>query len=474
MQAQRELRDPIHGFIQRTELEERLIDTSVFQRLRGVKQLALANLVYPGANHTRFSHSIGVMHVAGRLANQLFAGGEQGAISEKVRLVRLAALLHDIGHGPFSHVAEEILDEYYDGSKVKPENHEKIHEIITAQIIERNKELAELLSPIEREKIINLLRGIGVDSATRGIVSGPLDADKQDYLLRDSYFCGVKYGVFDIERLIGTLCIYSDQFDQFLAASEGGVYAVEQYVIAKYHMATQVYRHKVRLITDSMITRAFQLGIEADRLGWLKKLFSYDGSADFIENYLTWDDARVTTALLFPLEKGGQATELFWRLRNRKLFKRVYSRKIIEIEDPIARKLLLDRIEERGFRTKLEQEIAGFLTAETGIAVQKEHVVLKGFAIKSVKEQSRDNEGSIIVLEDERIPRRFEEISTLFHSINEKESDRFIEVYAPMRYDGEIDKRKKQVQFSEGITKILKKSVDYQTEFEYKEGVRTR
>jgi HD superfamily phosphohydrolase len=474
MQTQRELRDPIHGFIQRAELEEKLIDTSVFQRLRGIKQLALANLVYPGANHTRFSHSIGVMHVAGRLANQLFAGQEQGVVSEKIRLVRLAALLHDIGHGPFSHVAEEILDEYYDGSKVKPVNQEKIHEFITWQIIEQNKELAEFLSPAERDKIINLLRGVGVDSVTRGIVSGPLDADKQDYLLRDSYFCGVKYGVFDIERLIGTLCIYTDQFDQFLAASEGGVYAVEQFVIAKYHMATQVYRHKVRLITDSMITRAFQLGIEADRLGWLKKLFSYDGSADFIENYLTWDDARVTTALLYPLEKGGHATELFWRLRNRKLFKRVYSRRIIEFEDPITRKILLDRMKEKGFRAKLEQEIADFLTVETGTAVPKEYVVLKEFAIKSVKEQSRDSEGSIIVLEGDRIPKSFEEISTLFHSINEKESDRFIEVFAPMKYDGELDKRKKQVLFAEGISKILKKSVDSQAEFDYKEAKKTR
>lgn len=200
MHSQLELRDPIHGFIQRSDLEARVIDTSVFQRLRGIKQLALANLVYPGANHTRFDHSIGVMHVAGRLALQLL-GAES---TEKIQLVRLTALLHDVGHGPFSHVAEKILDESFDTGKVKPENREKIHELIACQIIESNQELAEHLGSAVKEQIIKALKGVEADALIKGIVSGPLDADKQDYLLRDSYFCGVKYGVFDLERLIGT------------------------------------------------------------------------------------------------------------------------------------------------------------------------------------------------------------------------------------------------------------------------------
>ena len=466
MNSQRELRDPIHGFIQRTELEERIIDTSVFQRLRGIRQLALANLVYPGANHTRFSHSIGVMHVAGRLAKKLFVGPEE-VVAERIRLIRLAALLHDIGHGPFSHVAEEILDEYFDSAKVRPANQEKIHEIITAQIIETNEELAHLISGTEREKITALLKGDGEDALAKGIVSGPLDADKQDYLLRDSYFCGVKYGVFDIERLIGTLCIHADAFDEFLAASEGGVYTVEQYVIAKYHMATQVYRHKVRLITDSMITRAFQLGIEVDNLGWLKKVFSFDGSAEFVENYLQWDDARVTTALLYPEGKGGYATELFRRLRERRLFKRIYTRRLAEFESPISRKVLLDRMRDKAFRQRLEESIAELLTSEMSVPVEKYHVVVKSFSIKSVKEQSRDSEGSIIVLEDDKIPKKFEEVSTLFKSINEKETDQFIEVYAPVKYDGEVDKRRKKTKFMEGITKIMLKSIDLQQELNY-------
>jgi hypothetical protein len=463
MYSQLELRDPIHGFIQRSDLEARIIDTSVFQRLRGIKQLALANLVYPGANHTRFDHSIGVMHVAGRLALQLLGA----ASTEKIRLVRLCALLHDVGHGPFSHVAEEILDNYFDTGKVKPPNREKIHELITCQIIESNQELAEHLSPADKEQVVKVLKGLDGDALIRGIVSGPLDADKQDYLLRDSYFCGVKYGVFDLERLIGTLRSYPDEFNNFLAASEDGVHAVEQYIIAKYHMSTQVYGHKVRLVTDSMITRAFELGIEFDNLDWLKKLFVYDGSEKFIQNYLEWDDARVTTALLYPLQKGGLATELFWKLKKRQLFKRIYERRIADFEGAVLKKVLLEKLKNRQFLQTIEEKIAEYLSSQFNATVPKYHVVVKSFAIKSVKEQSRDSEGSIIILAGDKNPTKFEDISTLFHSINEKENDQFIEVYAPMKYDGDVDRRKKKGDCEVEITKILLKGLDLQKEFDY-------
>ncbi|MEW5946652.1 MAG: HD domain-containing protein [bacterium] len=192
-----ELRDPIHGFIQRSDIEQKLIDTSVFQRLRGIKQLSMANLVYPGALHTRFDHSIGVMHVAGRMAEKLEVDWE------KLPNVRLSALLHDIGHGPFSHVSEDLLYKYYDKRRVKPKNNEKIHELLTCQIIESNKELSRI--PFDREKVSGLILGTLDEPFVHGIISGPLDADKLDYLLRDSYFCGVKYGIYDIDRLIGTL-----------------------------------------------------------------------------------------------------------------------------------------------------------------------------------------------------------------------------------------------------------------------------
>ena len=205
---ERELRDPIHGFIYRSETEQKIIDTKIFQRLRGIRQLAMANLGYPGALHTRFEHSIGTMHIASRMAKQFLLD------QDRERLVRLAALLHDIGHGPFSHISEYALSNYYDKSKMGEIATEKIHEKITQQIIQEDEALSHLISDSDREKIVKLLAGKGI-SLERQIVSGPLDADKQDYLLRDSYFCGVKYGVYDIERLINTLQVYSEKHDEF-------------------------------------------------------------------------------------------------------------------------------------------------------------------------------------------------------------------------------------------------------------------
>ncbi len=149
---------------------------------------------------------------------------------------------------------------------------EKTHEQVTARIIEIDAELADHIGHNTCLKVIEMLKGGSVESVERGVVSGPLDADKQDYLLRDSYFCGVKYGIFDLARLIDSLCIYDTGTERILAASRGGVPAIEQFVMAKYHMTAQVYRHKLRLITDSMIVRALQLGIKRDNLSWLRDL----------------------------------------------------------------------------------------------------------------------------------------------------------------------------------------------------------
>lgn len=121
----------------------------------------------------------------------------------------------------------------------------------------------------------------------RSIVSGPLDADKQDYLLRDSYFCGVKYGVFDLQQLHRELVVVLDPADgrKQLMVSADGVHALEQFVLAKYYLTAQVYSHRVRLVTDQMVVRAITLGIEEDKIPLLRELYSYDGEARFVENY---------------------------------------------------------------------------------------------------------------------------------------------------------------------------------------------
>lgn len=138
------------------------MDTSVFQRLRRIKQLALASLVYPGAVHTRFEHSLGVMHLAGKIGERLLS-------DEEVPLVRLAGLLHDLGHGPFSHVSEELLDQFYDREKVQVPEGTQPHELVTWQIIRCNEELREKLSDRDREAIIGLLSGTWGDRLLKDV-----------------------------------------------------------------------------------------------------------------------------------------------------------------------------------------------------------------------------------------------------------------------------------------------------------------
>ena len=248
-----EIRDPIHGFIYRHPDEQAIVDSAPFQRLRRLKQLALANLVYPGANHSRFEHSLGAFHIAGRMADSLQIGPADS------RLIRLAALLHDIGHGPFSHVSEPILARHSAKEKLNVKPGQQIHELVSGQIIRDDPSLSRLILESDRQKIVKLLAGEYGYSLFKEIVSGPIDADKQDYLLRDSYFCGVKYGVFDLERLINNLRSHDDGEDQFIGISKDGIHVVEQFILAKYYMTTQVYRHRIRMITDAMIRRAISL-----------------------------------------------------------------------------------------------------------------------------------------------------------------------------------------------------------------------
>src|SRR2546423_2416908 len=237
----------------------KLIDLDVLQRLRGISQLAMASFVYPAAVHTRFDHTLGVCHVAGEMAEAL-------ELDEGDRnFVRLAALLHDIGHGPFSHVSENALERFADrGSLPEGQKRNKIHEVITEHLIRSHRTVVRRLGKDRCDRVAKLLTvGVG-DPIQRAIVSGPLDADKQDYLLRDSLFAGVNYGVFDIHQLQRSLVAEEVDGQRELMIRAEGVHAIEQFVMAKYYLTSMVYRHKIRLVTDQMIFRAIVLGIESD------------------------------------------------------------------------------------------------------------------------------------------------------------------------------------------------------------------
>jgi putative nucleotidyltransferase with HDIG domain len=431
------IRDPIHNFVVLPDDLEPLLNTKVLQRLRRIRQLAMADLVYPGALHTRFDHTLGVTHVAGQMAEQLKIAGED------LRLVQLAALLHDIGHGPFSHVSEASLGRFADRDTLRADQKgEKIHELVTENIIEKHEELHRAIGAYPVENIVNLL-GKGTDRRIlKQVVSGPLDADKQDYLLRDSRFCGVQYGMFDLHQMQRSLVTVGNYGEEELMIAQDGVHAVEQFVLAKYYMTANVYRHRVRLITDAMIGRAIKLGIELDRLEQMERLYRFNNTDQFIINYLQWDDFRFLETFC-PLNEsppGAKSGAMLRRLRERELLKQVYSEKI-ETFDARVRETAqaLPKPEKDAIRTEIEQKVAAFLARELGVAVDPDFVIVHAYDIKSARETSSNDEEEILV-NHHPSPRAFIEESSLFKSINAAYTDKCVEVYAPVAWTNR-DKR---------------------------------
>lgn len=266
-----EVRDPIHGFIEFNQLERHLSNSRPFQRLRNIHQLAMTYEVYPGATHKRFEHSLGVMELAGRIYDRVvqtlnakardfvLQNLEGGGQDYWRKVVRVSALLHDIGHLPFSHAAEtDLLPDGWD------------HERITAAMI-RNSDIAAILTsttpPITIEDVIDLawqprkrqtheptkLPDLWKTLLSEIITGDTFGADRIDYLLRDSHHVGVAYGKFDPDRLISGLCIAVDETDSpILALDIGAIHAAEALLLARYFMYTQVYMHDVRRVYDSI------------------------------------------------------------------------------------------------------------------------------------------------------------------------------------------------------------------------------
>lgn len=309
------IRDSVHGNLQLEEFEVRLTDTPEIQRLRRIKQLGFTYLVYPGANHSRFEHSIGTMYLASRLASNLQLDDDTQT------LVRCCAILHDAGHGPFSHVSEGVLD--------------SSHEELTSKLI-KESQLGDILS--EKFSINEILKIINGEGPLGQMISGELDVDRMDYLLRDSYYTGVAYGVIDVERLI-----YNMKLDNGLLLRSKGVQAAESMLLARYFMYPSVYQHHTTRIVNSMFRRC------------LKKLLD-QGIINANEIY-RYDDTDIIAA---ARSQTGYIKDIMERLDTRELYKRVYSLKLDETTRPDAVfKMKHDKI------NKIEGEIANELGAET-------------------------------------------------------------------------------------------------------------
>ena len=379
-----EMRDPIHGFIKISKRERDLIDTEVLQRLRRIRQLAMTFLVYPGAVHTRFDHSIGVMHVAGRICTKLQELNSARICDEDVDRVRFAALLHDVGHGPFSHVSEHLLKKYAPADADTGQILEKIHEKITVDIVESDLQIGEILSQDERQFVIAMIEGQEAWDWRRDVVSSELDADKMDYLLRDCYFTGVKYGEYDLEKVIESFLIDTNETETALAISSKGIYALEQLLLARYHMTQQVYWHRVSLISNEMIIRGISLAIDDDNEK-MKQLYEYDekNKDKFIKNYLKYHDEKLIELLRSCKQQ--KACEIFNRLYERRLFKMVAELRLKDETDMRVKRRLIGMTDDKTGeqQSKKEKEIADLLK------VDADYVIIKPLQIRNPNYGSR-------------------------------------------------------------------------------------
>jgi uncharacterized protein len=251
------IRDPLWNNVRVDGLAMELIDTPAFQRLRYVRQLGWVYLVYPGATHTRFEHALGAYHLARRALALLQERGEAAEPSaEECRLVRVAALLHDIGHYPYSHALEEI------GAL----HHEEV-----ARPLITDGEVADVLSrELGRDapdRVMGLIRG-NSDSPLQGLISGSFDLDKLDYLRRDAFMCGVSYGEIDVDRLLQSLLLLQDPAGRraTVGLSEKGLSALESLLFAKYQMYRNVYWHHAVRGATAMYKRLVADAINAGSL----------------------------------------------------------------------------------------------------------------------------------------------------------------------------------------------------------------
>ena len=244
------IRDPVHDCIAfRLErpvdaLLYQLLNAAEFQRLRRIRQLGMANFAYPGADHSRYSHSLGVMETARRILNHLKDAHVVDPEMEKITLV--GALLHDLGHGPFSHVFERVSGIHHERltGRVIMDPDSQVHQIL----IQHDKLLPE--------RVLEVLNGTGTESIFTDILSSQLDADRLDYLLRDNLMTGSRYGDFDLTWLLHAVTI--DPATHRLAVTAKGVSAVEAYLQARYHMYRNVYFHKVVRSAEGMVKLALQ------------------------------------------------------------------------------------------------------------------------------------------------------------------------------------------------------------------------
>lgn len=275
------IRDPVHGYIKFTDAEKNIIDTESVQRIRKVKQMGMSSLVYPSATHTRFSHSIGVMYVAGKIAESL------DLCDKEFKTVRLAGLLHDIGHGPFSHTSDRVSRKYG-----------YTHEDHSCDIIDN-----DLYHLIPDEIDIQDIKDYIKSNSKINIIAGDIDADRMDYLNRDAINTGLKHGSIDYETIIE----FAGTSDGKLVFDRKATYSINELLTARLYMHNAIANHHTSRLAETILERV------------LDRYVSENG----VKNMMKHNDYTMHTTL--KNSDDNSIRKLYQRVRNRDLFKRCYT-----------------------------------------------------------------------------------------------------------------------------------------------------
>ncbi|MDT3428776.1 HD superfamily phosphohydrolase [Paenibacillus forsythiae] len=308
-------KDPVHNYIHvQDTVIWRLINTKEFQRLRRIRQLGTTYLTFHGAEHSRFSHSLGVYEITRRIISQFERSGYKDWFPEERLVALCAALLHDLGHGPFSHSIEEAF--------------QMNHEDWTCRIILENTGITEILQEVEEDfpqKVASVIRKKYEHDIVVNLVSSPLDADRMDYLLRDAYYTGVNYGTIDIDRILRVLRPYHGR----VVVKESGMHAIEDYLMSRYQMYWQVYFHPVTRSSEIILRQVFRRAKQLFHDGYSFR-FMVEPLTDLfcgevnVQQYLQLDEALVQAAFMqWTSEQDELLSDLCSRFIHRKLYKYV-------------------------------------------------------------------------------------------------------------------------------------------------------
>ena len=369
------VRDPIHDYIDLSSVEVKIVDTPAYQRLRWIKQLGPTNLVYPGANHTRHEHCMGTSHIVGKMADSV------GLESGDKQLASVAGLLHDIGHTAFSHLGDEI-----DGVED--------HVIRTTKIIAKT-EISDILSEegIDSKEVNQIIMG---EHKLGPLVSGDLDGDRLDYLVRDAHYTGVSTGV-DMGRLIATMSMS----DSNLVIKEGGLPAVEALLTARSTMYPTVYFHPFVRGAELMLARATNHAISSNHFTK--------------EDFINFTDHK----LLSELDKaGGLSKKIVNNFENRNIAKRALS-------------LTKEQVENSGLEKSKRGQYEADIASKLGVSASEIYVDIPPLpVVPGLKAKILKNDGNIDLARN---------LSRLLLGLYEAQFDHWrCSVYAPPRIRKEV------------------------------------